>query len=73
MVPYARIGLTLVPYHGTVLPLNYKGKLVRTVGVRPTTFRLKVENSIAELRAYVVLQVGIEPTTQCLRGNCSYR
>ena len=45
--------------------------MVRTVGVRPTTFRLKVENSIAELRAYVVLQGSASLPTRCLRGNCS--
>jgi hypothetical protein len=54
MVPYARIGLTLVPYHGTVLPLNYKGKLVRSNGFSPLTTRLKVEysNGLSYERVY---------------------
>jgi hypothetical protein len=35
LVPYARIGLTLVPYHGTVLPLNYKGNWYSRWGLNP--------------------------------------
>ena len=45
--------------------------MVRTVGVRPTTFRLKVENSIAELRAYMVLRAGFGPATYGLRDRSS--
>jgi len=44
-----RIELSISPYHGLVIPLNYKSDLEQDIGIEPMAFSLATRHSTAEL------------------------
>ena len=58
-----RIELSINPYHGFVIPLNYKSKrLEQDIGFEPMTFSLATRHSTTELILHCLAEaLGIEP------------
>ena len=56
-----RIELVIHPYHGCVMPLNYRS-VARLEGFEPPTLEVEALcSSPTELQAYLVLPLGLEP------------
>lgn len=60
-----------LPWQGSIHSNWTAGRLEDSVGFEPTTFRLTVGSSTAELQVLVVGIIGIEPITFRVSGECS--